>query len=107
MLSDNQPEQQTQQQPEQEPEQQPEQQPEHQAQQQSEKPQQPEQIASKQPVQTMGFNPTLKHSHLTKTFQKKGNLSSPTDSMFSPMTKKIEAKRNHLLKRFFIGFNLV
>jgi hypothetical protein len=30
--------------------------------------------------------------------QAKGKFHSPTDNMFSPATKKVEAKRNHLLK---------
>ncbi|KAI8900108.1 hypothetical protein BC833DRAFT_582972 [Globomyces pollinis-pini] len=45
--------------------------------------------------------PHLKKSHLSKAFNPKVNktgIVSPTDNLSSPMTQKIEAKRNHFTK---------
>ncbi|KAJ3324254.1 hypothetical protein HDV06_000293 [Boothiomyces sp. JEL0866] len=40
--------------------------------------------------------PQLVNKNLLK--KPKSVFKSPTDNMFSPMTQKIEAKRNHLMK---------
>lgn len=55
-------------------------------------------------VEVESVRPKLKHPLLNGQSMKlvwandRGAFKSPTDNIFSPMTKKIEAKRSHLLK---------
>ncbi|KAJ3179135.1 hypothetical protein HDU87_003092 [Geranomyces variabilis] len=62
--------------------------------------QQPHDAAPAAPAKAGPPKPVFPSKHPLGKFQKTGGqFRSPTDNLMSPATKKVEAKRNHLLSK--------